>query len=310
MSNIKILLTGATGFIGSQLANRLVKEGREVHAIIRPGADTRRIKDILPFLKCHAVDLSEFEKLKEVIYKIKPKGIFHLAASTVMSGVTAPADKVVKSNLLGTVNLINATINLNYKFFVNTGSFLEYDARGRAVKESDPCLPLELYSITKHAAVLYGQAIARTADKPILALRLFTPYGPQIQKGRLIYNIIKSALEDKDINLTNPKVARDFIFVDDIINLYLEVAKKAGDYKGEIFNAGTGQKVTLNELVKCVLDITKSKSKVNWNALPLVVYDTENWQADMSKTFSRFSWRPQYTLREGLIKTINWFKLK
>ena len=306
--NKKVLITGAGGFIGSHLTQRLIKGGAEVHIILRKKSDTWRIKNLLPRLNVYRGDLADAEFLKKTAKKINPQGIFHLATSTIMSGVRASNEEIIRTNIMGSANLIDALESVNYEYFINTGSFSECGLKNRPIKESDVCEPAELYSITKLAQTLYGQAVARTKDKPILTFRIFTPYGPAVQEGRLIYNMIYRALHDQGINLTEPSTVRDFIYVDDIIELYLEAAGKAGDLKGEIFNAGSGVKTSFGDLADKILKITGSKSKVNWGAFPPVHYDSDKWQADMTKTFSRFDWRPKYDLDRGLAKTIDWLR--
>ena len=184
-SRQKILVTGAAGFVGSHLTRRLVKEGYDVNIIIRSSTDLQRIKDILPNLNCYTGDLSDFSGLSNIVKKIEPMGVFHLAASMMMSGVTAAPEEVIRSNFLGTVNLVNAVSEINYRFFINTGSSLEYGVKKSAVKESEPCEPLELYSITKLAGTFYCKTVAKAKNKPIITFRLFTPYGPFIRKGVL-----------------------------------------------------------------------------------------------------------------------------
>lgn len=304
----KILITGAAGFIGSHLVRRLVKDGHEVHVILREKSNTHRINDLLPQLNIHRGDLADNEFLRKLTEKIKPRGVFHLAAATIMSGVMASSEEVIRTNIAGSVNLIDALNGVDYDYFINTGSFSEYGFKDRPIKESDICEPIELYSITKLAQTLYSQTSARIKDKPILTFRLFTPYGPAVQKGRLIYNVIYNALRNQEISLTRPSVARDFIYVDDLIELYLEAADRAKKLKGEIFNAGSGVKTSLKELAGKAIKISGSKSGINWGAFPPVYYDSDKWQADMTKTFSKFNWRPKYDLDAGLAKTTDWLK--
>ena len=304
----KILITGAAGFIGSHLARKCVEEGYDVHILLRPSSDTSRIKDVLPKITTIYGDLRDGNSLKIALDKIKPKGIFHLATSTIMSGIMASPEEIIETNFLGTVNLINSVDDTSLDFFVNTGSFLEYAPQNRALKELDPCEPGELYSISKLSATLYAKAISRLKKLPVVTIRIFTPYGPGIQKGRLVYEIIRTALENNEINLTAPTVSRDFIFVKDIVDLYLKASLKAKFYSGEIFNAGSGSVTNLDELSRLIIGITGSKSKVIWGKLPLTTYDTASWQADMTKTSSSFSWHPLYDLVEGLNQTLVWYR--
>lgn len=310
ISQKKILITGAAGFVGSHLYRRLLKEGGEIHLLLRPSSDRRRIADIISNASLHEADLRDAEGIKRIMRAVKPAGIFHLAASPVLSGATASAEELIATNFSGTVNLIQAARECDYEFFINTGSFTEYAITDHPVRESDSCEPMELYSMTKLAGTLFAKALGRTEGRPIVSLRLFTPYGPDLQEGRLLHRLISSALRDQEINLTRPEVSRDYIFIDDAVELYLEAASKAQKYKGEIFNAGSGVRTTIGELADLVLQKTGSRSALKWGVFRQVVYDSDHWQADMTKTFAAFSWRPRVHFKEGLDKTIDWFRAR
>lgn len=302
----RILITGGAGFIGSHLARALVRNGYEVYLFLREHSDTRRIKDILPSLRIHSVDLTREKEVQTAVEQVRPSGIFHLAVSTIASGVTASADELIQTNIAGTVHLVRALQKIEYDYLVTAGSFLEYGIKNQSAKESDICEPPELYAVTKLAATLFCQAMAREHKKPIVMLRLFTPYGPDIQEERLIAKIIFNALRGEDIKLTRPEIARDYIYVDDIVACFFEVARHAQKFGGEIFNVGSGIPTSIAELVQYILQKTESKSVVQWHAFPNVSYDSDLWCADMSKTFSHFSWRPRVSLEQGLDKTIAW----
>jgi len=309
MSNKKrVFITGASGFTGSHLVRRLLKEGWEVHILIRKSSNLWRLKGIESQLKKHTGNLRDFEKLKKTIKKIKPNGIFHLAVSNISSGNTSRAEEVILDNLVGTANLIDACADIKYDFFVNTGSFLEYGVKKKPIKETDASEPPEIYSITKLAAELYAKSVAKNQNKPIITLRPFTAFGPLRQKGRLTYEIITKAIANKDIILSSLNISRDFIYIQDIISLYILAGKKAKKFKGEIFNAGSGKSTTIGELLDLVMRETKSKSKVKWGAHKGADYDSDIWQADMSKTKKLLSYKPKYILKQGLKETIEWYK--
>lgn len=303
----KIVITGAGGFLGSHLVRRCIQEGYRVIIFVKPSTDLTRIKDILPQLTSYDVDITDVDRVKTVMQEVRPNGVVHLAASNIKSGVTASDEEVVRVNILGIRNLVTSLAEIDYQFFINTGSFLEYGMKKTALKEEDRCEPTELYSVTKLASTLYGQSVARATGKPIISFRLFTPYGPEIQPGRLIHELVARATRNEEIKLTSPSITRDFVFIDDIIDLYMEGIERAKECKGEIFNLGSGEATALETVVGEVVSITNSKSKVSWGALKNVQYDSDLWQADMAKTFSHFTWRPKHTLKEGLTKTITWF---
>lgn len=305
--NNNILVTGATGFIGTNLTYYLTKNGFTVHALVRKNSDRTCLKTIYNKIRFYTTDLSDFNQLK-IISQINPSGVFHLAAANLMSGQRPRDDILIKTNFIGTINLIKALNNVNYSFFINAGSFLEYGFHNKPIKESDTCSPPEFYSLTKLSSTLYCQQAAKIYNKPILTFRIFTPYGPFIQKGRLVEQIISRALANQDIILTKPTITRDFIYVDDIVRLFLEASKKASLLQGGIFNLGSGKMTSIESLCNYILKKTKSKSKVMWDSFKTVSYDSDRWQADMQKTLNQFRWRPKYDLESGINKTISWIK--
>lgn len=303
----KVLVTGANSFIGSNLVRRLANENYNVHILARRTSNTWRIQDLRTLQK-HIVDLTEKEKLEQVVESINPDIIFHLATQGVYGGVHLDNKVLIETNFLGTINLIDACNNIDYNCFVNTGSSSEYGLKNTLMSEDTVCTPTNMYGITKNAATKYGQMIAKTKEKPIISLRLFSPFGPLDHKERLISTATIKALQNQDIKLANPKIARDYIFIDDVVDLYIKSIHKANEFKGEIFNVGSGVQTTIYDVIQNIMQITKSKSKIQWGNYPLRNYDSEIWVADISKTKELLEWEPKHNLRQGLEKTVSWFK--
>ncbi len=305
---LPILVTGAGGFIGSSVVHRLLQDGHTVAILVKEETDLWRLASIRDQVTIINTSLHDREALTREMQRCNPKGVFHFAASNIASGVTAKDQTVVDVNLLGTKNLIDSLAEIRYSFFVQTGSFMEYGPKSHPIKEEEYCEPTELYSITKLGATLYGQSVAHQKNKPIVTLRLFTPYGPRVQAGRLVHEMIRRALANETIQLTDRAITRDFIFIDDLVDLCLEMMTVAETKKGEVFNCGSGTATTLETIGNTVLELTDSQSKIDWGKRAVLAYDGTLWQADMSKVFEHTTWKPQHTLEEGIAKTIKWMK--
>lgn len=285
----KILVTGGTGFIGSHLVRTLKEQGYTVYA---PGRAQ--------------LNLLDAAQIADYIEALKPSHIFHLAASTLMSGKTEGIEALVKINIEGTIQLMDAAQKCGVKAFINCGSFVEYGPKQKPLWEDMLCQPVELYAISKLATTLYGQGLSKRTGFPCVTLRLFTPYGPGIQAGRLVRMVIEKTIAGEPLQLSDAYVARDFIYVDDIVTLLIEAGLNARIHKGEIFNAGSGIRTTIAELVETVEKETGTQALAEWGAFPTQSYDSKLWQADMTKTFAAFNWRPRVTLAEGIHNTAVW----
>ncbi len=308
MTDQSVFVTGGAGFIGSAIVRRLLRDGFTVALLLKPTTDVWRIADILPLVKRYYADLTDILAVEKIIHELRPRGVFHFAASNIKSGINAPDEELMRVNFLGTANLLRSLGDIDYQFFVNTGSFLEYGVQAHPVRETDRCEPGEVYSITKLSSTLYGQALARREKKPIITFRIFSPYGPAMEKGRLIYELMTRSLRGVEVALTRPTISRDFIFADDIADMYMEAMEKASLYSGEIFHIGSGVMTTLGELANEILRVTNSNSIMKWGDFHSVAYDSDISQANMEKTFAHFSWRPKHTLTMGLAETVAWYR--
>lgn len=297
------LVTGATGFVGSHLVRRLVRDGYAVHVLCRASSDPWRIRDVLADIHVHTPSLLDTEEIRQVVEAIRPDYIFHLAATPVIAGATASEADVVAFNFLGTVNLIDACEGVDYLSLVTTGDAFEYGPSATVMSESDVCRPDTLHGITKLRATFHAQAAARARGRPIVILRPFSIYGPDDHPRRLIPQVISGVLRGTPIALSRPDIARDWVYVEDLVELYLEASRKP-EMAGGVFNAGSGQQVTIAELVEAVFRLTGSSVEAQWGAFPTAAHDTDHRVADMRCTLQAFAWRPRTSLDDGLRKTI------
>lgn len=301
----KILITGATGFIGSNLARFFVGQKAEVHILKRTTSNDWRIRDILQEIESHDADLADYNLLKATVLSIKPDVILHTA---VYGGHSTQKDsmKVIESNFIGTINLLSACKSIDYERFINTGSSSEYGIKTARMNENDVCEPVEEYGVTKAAASMYCRMLADKDGKPIITLRLFSPYGCYDDASRLIPSAILSCLNQKAPRVSSPDFVRDFIFIDDILDAYaraIAVSMKGG----EIINVGSGQQSTIGDTVNTITRLMGDQIKPEWGNTPKRPNEPKTWEADIGKARELLGWKPLYSMEKGLKKTIEWF---
>jgi nucleoside-diphosphate-sugar epimerase len=302
------LVTGGTGFLGSHLVRRLVREGYTVHLLTRTQSDFWRLQDVLPQVQRHIGALEDPASLRTVVAAARPGWVFHLASATVVAGSAAAAEQLVTVNLGGTVNLLEACAGTDYTAFVTAGDSFEYAASHSPLNETSCPQPINLHGITKLASTLYAQSIAAAQHRPIVILRLFSTYGPYDHPRRLVPRAIAGALSGKPLTLSRPGIVRDWVYVDDMVDLFVQAAQCAGRLAGGVFNAGSGVAVDLGTIVDTILRLSESRVEPKWGVFPAPDHDDYPWVADTQRTFREFSWRPVTSLEDGLRSTIAWMQ--
>lgn len=302
----RYLITGGTGFIGANLVKNLLNQNKEVHLLTRMEAKFWRLNESLKHVHLYDSDLSDVNQVKSCIKKIKPSIIIHLATNGAYSH-QADGTSIIHTNILGTWNLLQAANKVGFDLFINTGSSSEYGYKDYAMRETDLLEPASYYAVTKSAQSMLCAFFAKQENRSIVTLRPFSVYGPWEEPGRLIPGICKALNTQQEIELVQPSTARDFIYIDDVISAY-RMAETLTNPRGEIFNIGTGVQSTIKELIDTFEKVTKKTSKHRWGAMQARKWDTDTWVADISKARTMLSWKPSYTLMEGLLHTWKWYK--
>ncbi len=305
LSRRSILITGGAGFIGANLTKKLINSGYNIDLTLRKSSNLWRIKDILDKVKIHYVDLLDKNKLTKIVKKINPIFIIHLATYSDYRN-EADVEKMTDVNIKGTLNLLHASKNIGYKMFVNTGSSSEYGTKNKPMRESELTEPISFYAATKTSATLLCQVFAREYKKPIVTLRPFSVYGPLEENKRFIPTIIKAVIKNKAIKLTPGNQRRDFIYIDDIVDIYIKTIFQGKKLSGQILNMGTGLEYTNDEVVKILFEIAGKKVKIEKGTFPKRLWDTSHWVTDISKIKKYLKWKPKFSLEDGLKKTYDW----
>ena len=301
----KALVTGSTGFVGANLTRHLVKNGFEVHVIVRKKSNLWRIDDIKKKIHIHYVNLNQSKELKKLLEKIDPNFIFHLAAYGAYSW-QSELKKMIKTNLEGTMNLLDASLDIDYECFVNAGSSSEYGFKKSPMKEDMALDPNSYYALTKASSTMLCKVYAKKFKKPIVTLRLFSVYGPYEDRNRLVPTAIMCSILKKSLDVTSGGEMRDFIYIDDVIMAFL-AAIELNTLEGQVYNIGTGRQYTNVDVGKTVSDISNGGLDMKVGKYTRRDWDTNYWVADISKSKKYLGWKPKYSLKSGLELTYKWF---
>ena len=305
----KVLITGATGFIGSHLTRRLTHEGFEVGILKRENSNTWRIKDLLDKIVAYDVDLRDTYGVSKAVSHFRPDVIFHLATYYTVEHKPQEIPLIVDTNILGTTNLLEASKEFMVKLFVNTSSCFVYKESNNKLKENANLSPLNLYALTKMQAEQACSFYTEKYGLKAITFRLFPPYGPADHERRLIPYVIRSLFEGEKLKLTTGRQRWDFVYVGDIIEAYFKLLKIPNlPEKHEIFNIGTGNAVSIREVVTRIKEVIGTELEPEWGAIPHRKNEVWFTCADISKTENFLRWQPKIQIKGGLKLTVEWYK--
>jgi len=310
----KVLVTGADGFIGSHLTERLVDYGAEVTIFVKDnsliaGSNVARLNNI-PHLKDKikllSGNISSHDTIN-LVKKEKPEIIFHLAADAYVNKSFIQPREVIQTNVDGTLNILHACLDeemkpANFiKRIVITSSSEVYGTYDDPISETFPMKPSSPYGASKAAADRLAYSYYNTYNLPIAIIRPFNTYGP-----RHTYDappkFISLALNGKDITIYGSgEQSRDLMYVDDTVDAFLIMGM---DEKaiGETINFGTGKDTKIIDLAKKIIEISGSNSKIIH--LPPRTAEVKRLCCDNSKAKNLFGWEPKVSIEEGLKRNI------
>lgn len=306
MSGRVFLITGGGGFVGANLCRRLVENGEEVHLFLRNTTVPWRLADLLNRVRVHEVDLREAERVDRAVEEIRPTIIYHLATHGAYPEQT-DGDTILLTNVFGFWNLVQACQRQGFELFVNTGSSSEYGRKAFAMRETDILEPDSYYAVAKAAQSLLSRHCSQASGLPIVTLRLFSVYGPYEEPTRLIPKLMMAALGDQPIDMVAPEIARDFVYVDDVVDTYLDI-EHLKTLHGEILNVGTGVQSSLHDVVHTMNALCEAPLDVRWGNMESRPWDSDVWVGDISKAKRLTGCAPRTTLREGLARSLAWYR--
>jgi nucleoside-diphosphate-sugar epimerase len=304
-----VLVTGASGFIGSQLTRQLVAEGAKVHAVTSAVSSVYpiRLVPIRDQITMHEANLNDRSAMDSVVGKVKPEIVWHLGAFTHVGKSWNRVDECIQTNIQGTVNLLEALAGTDYRRFVYTGTSEIYGDIDVPFREDAQVRPISPYSVSKYAGERYCRMFHQGHGWPIVMLRPFNAFGPMQTPDRVVPEIIVRALRGQPLRMTQGRQTREFNYVTDLADGFVKAGTAPG-IEGEIINIGCGEEVSMRTLAETILELMGNPIEADFGALP--DRPTEIWRmfCDNSKARTLLGWKPSHTLREGLTKTIEWYR--
>jgi nucleoside-diphosphate-sugar epimerase len=303
---MRVLLTGAAGFLGSQIARLLVGEDREVFALLRPQGDPWRIRDLLPSLQVVECDfLGSTEDLNEQVARIRPDLCLHFAWYTDPS--TFLHSPLNLRYLPASLALAAALAEAGCKRLVVAGTFSEYNQRLGYLSEDSPTLPCNLYAASKLALYLSLSHWAPAAGVELLWPRIFSVYGPGEHEKRFVPAVMLAALRGEPTRLTPGEQIRDYLHVADAASAVWVLAQ--GSLTGPV-NVASGQPVAISELALHIGELIGRPDLIRLGDLPYRQGDPMFVCANVQLLKSNTGWVPRFDLKSGLHDTLNWWQTR
>ena len=304
-----ILITGASGFVGSHLVKKLVSKGSKVVTF----SHKEKIKPQVGVVD-ESGSVESFEKVNDVIKKHKVNIIFHLAAQPLVEIGQTNLIKTFDVNIKGTWNVLEAARENQVQRIIVASTVHVYgDNLKLPFKEEYFPQPSRPYETSKACADLLAQSFADTYNLPVEIPRFVNIYGPgDFNFGRLIPKVMKSILEGKNPVVWDVGSIRDFLFIDDAVSAYLTLAEKdlPSNKRVRVFNFGTGKPISIIELVQKIIDIAKQESiDIKLDSTPEDrSNEVKKQYVSIVKAKGILGWTPQTSLDSGLAKTFKWYK--
>lgn len=311
---MKILVTGGAGFIGSNLIKKLLDNGDDVTAIdnfnnyYNEGYKHKNIDTInSEHFNLLPIDINDVSGLEKIFKNNKFNKIVHLAAAVGVRNSLINPHLYLKTNIEGTLNILEqARINkIKDIVFASSSSVYGNDTKLPSNETSMTEKPLNPYAMSKKSAELLCYAYHKLYDLNITILRFFTVYGPHGRPDMSPYIFIESILAGKQLTINGDGSAtRDFTYIDDIVNGIIQSLKRQFSY--EIINLGSSNPISINDFVSLLEEILDKKAIILFNKK--VIGESRDTYADITKAEKLLGFKVSTTLKEGLIRFINWYK--
>ena len=298
-----VLVTGATGFVGSQVVRQLLESDVEVAALVRPGSDRRRLAGVEDKIQILEADLGDSAGVASQLARSRPEACIHVAWYAEPGKYLVALENL--DSLRASLSLLEALARVGCGHVVGVGTCFEYLMGSAPLKEDSPTRPTTLYAACKLAfSLVAGQRLAQLGIGMAWA-RLFYIYGPYEDFRRLVPAAIAALSDGRDFATTSGEQVRDYMHIADVASglCRLSTERLAG-----AFNVCSGEPVTIANLVQTLGDLLGRPELIRLGAFPNREWDPAYVCGDSHKLRSQANWLPRFGLRAGLADTIEWWK--
>lgn len=311
--NKRVFITGVSGFVGSSLAKQLFEWGAEIYGLVKDD----NAESVFNSFRSHVTvihgDLENLTVLERAINENDIQYVFHLGAQAIVGAANQSPLSTFRTNVLGTCNLLEACRGKkSLKAIIIASSDKAYGTHKKLpYREDYPLLPQYPYDTSKACGDLIAQSYVKTYKMPIVITRFANIYGPgDYNFSRIIPDTIRHILEGKNpVIRSDGKPERDYLFIEDVIDLYLTLARNIEETQGQIFNAGHNKPYSVLHIVKTLIKISGNK-KIKPEVLGKGSLHGEidrQWM-DGHKVYKLLGWKPKIMLEQGLRKTFHWYQ--
>lgn len=300
----KVIITGATSFIGMELINKLLEKDYKVYAIVRSNSDKAGLLPKVDNLVIKKLDMQDYGSLSSIIDE--QCDIFFSLAWNGTRGDTRHNYELQKSNYESSMLSVNESLKLGCKYIISAGSQAEYGNINGMINEDSICNPNTEYG--KYKLKFYYDAYKLCKDKGIhfKEPRFFSLYGAGDYEGTMIISILRDMLADRECKLTKCIQMWDFLYISDAINGLISLIEN--NCEDGIYNFGSGDTRELKEFILEMYEITKSKSKLSFGAVPYPSTGMVSIYPSIDKLKNETGWKPEISFQDGIKKIINVLK--
>lgn len=313
MKRQRILVTGGAGFIGSHLVDRLVGEGHPVIVIDNETTGSR--ENVNPAADYVQGDITNANDLDQVFRK-KPDAVFHIAGqASITQSFTGP-EHDLSANVVGTIHVVKKCLEYRVPRLLYASSMVVYgNPKAALVTETEPCIPVSYYGITKYAAERYVHVTSERADLGLklcaTSLRMFSVYGERQSLTNPYQGVfaifIGNILRNEPITIySDGEQSRDFVHVSDVVEAWIRALDSTAAH-GLVINLGTGRPCSVNRLLDLTLAaLGRSRNDCTISYGPERAGDQRCMSADIERARQVLDWKPKVSLDQGMTRTIRW----